>query len=264
MFSQEMENLIQAALQDGVLTDQEKNALVRRAQKEGIDIDELDIYIQSLLQKRHQEMAEKEAENDRQSKMGTVKKCPNCGQPIQSGWAACPACGYAFNIKGELNASVVQLQKDLQQISESYRRDINRLATEGPSIKGLITSSLSMDFSPADKLKMQCAAEKFATIMNVVVGNSRAELLDFLAFSMPKANKDGSKNGYVTGMVYGQQGKVFKNEDFGLAYWTLFSNCISAASVSFRNDPAFAQYFAFFEKETAKKKKSFFAKLFGR
>lgn len=70
MFSPEMENLIEATLQDGILTDQEKNVLIKRAQKEGIDIDELDVYIQSLLQKRHQAESAKDAENDRKSKMG--------------------------------------------------------------------------------------------------------------------------------------------------------------------------------------------------
>lgn len=35
MFSKEMEALIEAALQDGVLTDQEKTVLLKRAQREG-------------------------------------------------------------------------------------------------------------------------------------------------------------------------------------------------------------------------------------
>ena len=46
MFSKELESLIQATLQDGLLTDQEKAVLIRRAQNEGVDLDELDIYIQ--------------------------------------------------------------------------------------------------------------------------------------------------------------------------------------------------------------------------
>ena len=44
MFSKEMEALIQATLEDGVLEDHEKAALIKRAQKEGIDLDELEIY----------------------------------------------------------------------------------------------------------------------------------------------------------------------------------------------------------------------------
>ena len=54
MFSKELEDLIQATLADGVLTDNEKMALVKRAEKEGVDLAELEIYIDSLLQKRIQ------------------------------------------------------------------------------------------------------------------------------------------------------------------------------------------------------------------
>ena len=52
MFSKELESLIQATLEDGILEDNEKAALVKRAQKEGVDLDELEIYITSILQRR--------------------------------------------------------------------------------------------------------------------------------------------------------------------------------------------------------------------
>ena len=48
MFSQELENLIQATLEDGVLEEFEKAALVKRAQAEGVDLAELEIYINSV------------------------------------------------------------------------------------------------------------------------------------------------------------------------------------------------------------------------
>lgn len=237
MFSKEMEALIEATLQDGVLTDQEKAVLVKRAQKEGIDVDELDVYIQSLLQKRHQAEAEEDAKNDKQSKIGIMKKCPNCGQPIQSGWTACPACGFAFNIQDELNNSAVKLQEDLNKVSADYRKMI---ANERNREK-------------ADDLRQQCAVEKNQIIQNVVIGSSRKELLDMLAFARPKANKLGSKKGFKL------DGAWFKAEDFGYAYWNLYENCINAASANFSSDPAFAQYFAFYEEE--KNKKSFIKKI---
>lgn len=58
MFSKKLEDLIQAALQDGVLTEQEKAAIMKRAQEEGEDKDEVEIYIQSLIQKKTQEQEE--------------------------------------------------------------------------------------------------------------------------------------------------------------------------------------------------------------
>ena len=56
MFSEKLEKLIQSSLQDGILTDQEKAAIIKRAKAEGEDIDEVEIYIDSLLQKRQKEL----------------------------------------------------------------------------------------------------------------------------------------------------------------------------------------------------------------
>ena len=124
MFSKEMEALIEATLQDGVITDQEKAVLIKRAEKEGIDIDELDVYIQSLLQKRHQAEAAEDAQNDRQSKMGSIKKCPNCGQTVQAGWAACPMCGFAFNVEENSTAYTIFAEKVTSMYSQTNGLDI--------------------------------------------------------------------------------------------------------------------------------------------
>jgi len=56
MFSERLDKLIQSSLQDGVLTDQEKAVILKRAKAEGEDIDEVEIYIDSLLQKRQKEL----------------------------------------------------------------------------------------------------------------------------------------------------------------------------------------------------------------
>ena len=50
MFSKELEELIEATLQDGILEEHEKQALLKRALLEGVDIAELVISINSKLQ----------------------------------------------------------------------------------------------------------------------------------------------------------------------------------------------------------------------
>ncbi len=75
MFSERLDKLIQSSLQDGVLTDQEKAVILKRAKAEGEDIDEVEIYIDSLLQKRQKELnntAVKKQANA--SKMNELKK----------------------------------------------------------------------------------------------------------------------------------------------------------------------------------------------
>ena len=58
MFSQKLESLIQTALKDGVLTEQEKEVIMKRALAEGEDKDEVEIYIQSLIKEREQGLGE--------------------------------------------------------------------------------------------------------------------------------------------------------------------------------------------------------------
>ena len=55
MFSKELEALINASLEDGILEEYEKAAIVKRAKSEGVDLTELEIYINSILQKRKRE-----------------------------------------------------------------------------------------------------------------------------------------------------------------------------------------------------------------
>lgn len=232
MFSKEMEALIEATLQDGVLTDQEKAVLVKRAQKEGIDIDELDIYIQSIMQKRHQAEAEEAAKADRQSKMGSVKRCPNCGAPVQPGDAACASCGYAFNADNKSSkSSIERLYDKLDEINK----------TKGAS------GGFSRVWNASDPI----IERKMDIISNFPVPNNRADLLDFLTAVQPRARKNGPKNGL----------KNASFEDLSFAYWNLYANCIMKAKISFANDSAFQYYFDHYEKET---KKGFFARLFGK
>ena len=99
MFSKELENLIQATLEDGVLEENEKAALLKRAQAEGVDSTELQIYINSILQKRQRERAEaedaKQAEIDRKKKEAVGRICPQCQRPVPPMTIRCQ-CGYEF------------------------------------------------------------------------------------------------------------------------------------------------------------------------
>jgi hypothetical protein len=118
MFSERLENLIKAALKDGVLTEQEKNAIIKRAEAEGEDIDEVDIYIQSLMQEKQQQLAKEaqEAETarivaqkkEREARMASeieeqkqhdtlIRKCPVCGAIIPALTNVCPGCHHVIN-----------------------------------------------------------------------------------------------------------------------------------------------------------------------
>lgn len=129
MFSERLENLIEAALQDGVLTDQEKASIIKRAQAEGEDIDEVEIYIQSLLQKRQQELNQKKKEANaiqtkedqeyEKERSQTLRKCPKCGTLIPNLSNVCPDCGYIIETTG--------IDKKVVLLIQLLRECINRV-----------------------------------------------------------------------------------------------------------------------------------------
>ena len=57
MLTQELEQLIHYALEDGVLTDKERSVLMRKAQEKGADLDEFEMILDAKLPQRlHQSL----------------------------------------------------------------------------------------------------------------------------------------------------------------------------------------------------------------
>lgn len=55
--SERIENLIEAALEDGVLTDKEREIILHRAEKEGEDVEEIEMILEARLAKRNSKQA---------------------------------------------------------------------------------------------------------------------------------------------------------------------------------------------------------------
>lgn len=107
MFSEELNKLIEASLVDGVITDQERAVIRKRALLEGVDPDEVDLMLDAEIQKIRQKQEEAVAK---------VKKCPRCGEIIPAMSVRCPTCGYELrNI--DANQSV---QKLFSMVNDIY------------------------------------------------------------------------------------------------------------------------------------------------
>ena len=119
MFSKELENLIKATLEDGKLEDYEKAALAKRAQAEGVDLTELEIYINSLLQRRERELNQKKEEEEnvynKQKKEAFGRVCPNCGAQVLPMTLKCD-CGYEFT-KQQTSSAVKILFEKIEDIN---------------------------------------------------------------------------------------------------------------------------------------------------
>lgn len=129
MYDEKLEQLIDAALADGELTEKEKQVLFKKAQALGVDLDEFEMMLDARLVKSQKAEQEKTASSaPKSNKFGDVKKCPACGALVQSYQGVCPECGYAFEGVGA-NEAVKELSNllqresstdKLQQIIDSY------------------------------------------------------------------------------------------------------------------------------------------------
>jgi ribosomal protein L32 len=143
MLSEELKKLIDASLTDGVLTDKERAVIRKKALLEGVDPDEVDILLDSEVQKIRQKQ---------QEAVGNVRKCPNCGEIIPAMTSACPSCGY-------------QLEMESNKVIERFSKGL-----EGKKGRSSKLFDLSLN------------NERANYINNFVIPNSAEELFEFTLF----------------------------------------------------------------------------------
>lgn len=185
MFSKELESLIQATLEDGVLEDYEKAALVKRAQAEGVDLTELEIYINSILQKRQKEKEkEKNAkieQHNREKKEAFGRVCPNCGKQVPPMTLKCE-CGFEFT--RENKTSAIQLMFD--RISVIQSQPLKNTDSRTPEYRG--------------EMK-QRTAQIISSIQLCPVPNTKEDIIEFLSLAISNSKLKGGLWGTISGRL---------------------------------------------------------------
>lgn len=217
MYNEKIEALISAALADGVLTEKEKQVLFKRAQTEGIDLDEFEMVLDARLvelQKAEKEKAEKSA--PKSTKYGDVRKCPVCGAMVPALVGVCPECGYEFSgLDANLSSQKLQAQideiladaekKKIEIQQKSHLRDYRK--------KGETRSPMDKAIKEVDY-----GAEKriINVIKNFSVPNTKSDLFEFTVSLQSKING-----------VYGNE------------YYEKLEECIAKIKLLFPNDSIF-------------------------
>ena len=105
LIPEEIEDLIQQYLTDGVLTDKERQVILNKAEKMGLDRDEIDLYLDAEVQK-----IEQAAGSITRQRKG--KTCPYCGASVPLLTEKCPYCGE--NITPEASDELKEIFDNLE------------------------------------------------------------------------------------------------------------------------------------------------------
>lgn len=208
MYNEKIEGLIKAALADGVLTEKEKQVLFKRAQEQGIDLDEFEMVLDARLvelQKEEKEKASKSA--PKSDKYGDVRKCPTCGSLVPALATSCPDCGYEF-AGLESNLSSQKLADKIEKIRKEYSSEINDIQ-QHPDQRW--------------NFKRQMLTELSQAIKTFPIPNTKADLFEFITSMQTKMLSEF----------------IFKAE--GEAYFTKYNEAIIKSKAMCANDPMFAK-----------------------
>lgn len=173
IYNNQLEALIEAALADGVLTEKEKQILFKKAQMQGIDLDEFEMVLEAKLFEKRKSMqavvSQQTSAAPRSNKYGDVRKCPSCGAMVESFSVRCPECGFEFN-NVNANMTVTQFFNRMQQIEENSNSNLLSVYTKGLGVNKTINMKKSL-------------------IVNFPVPTTREDILEFLTLAVPQARK---------------------------------------------------------------------------
>lgn len=176
MYNEQIEKLIELALADGQLTEKEKQVLFKRAEAEGIDLDEFEMVLEARIFEKTKNKTTEPVAAPKSDKLGDVKKCPACGAIAESFTTRCSDCGHSFN-SIMANVTINELFKKLNEIENS--RSSNALTHFGSAF----TKHLGVD---------KITNQKKSIISNFPIPNTKEDILEFLSLSISKAKKVGN------------------------------------------------------------------------
>ena len=193
MLTPELEQLIQYALADGVLTDKERAVLMKKAEAAGADLDEFEMILEAKLYE-----AKKAAAPKASNKEGEVRKCPHCGARVRSFRTTCEECGYEFrNAEAVKSAAVLFEQikslemektRELALNEDNKNKQLKAFGGVYSRERRKQRDDLVENLNEAEKaIKKRFNEAKASLIKLYAVPNTNQDLLEFLTMAAAAA-----------------------------------------------------------------------------
>lgn len=219
MLTPELEQLIQYALADGVLTDKERAVLMKKAEAAGADLDEFEMILEAKLHEAKKAAAA--AAPKASNKEGEVRKCPHCGTPITSFRTTCQECGYEFrNLEAVKSAAV--LFEQIKSLEMEKTRELalheNNKNKQLEAFGGVYSSerrkerdNLTRRLNESGKAIVKKFSEaKISLIKLYAVPNTKQDLIEFLTMAVAAVSiNDNDDDDYDVNGVIRKEGEAW-------------------------------------------------------
>lgn len=185
---QEIDDLIKEYLTDGIISTKERQVLLNKAQALGLNVDEVDLYIDAQQQKADQAVAA--TMNKRRG-----KTCPFCGSSIPELTDKCPNCG--GNITPEASKELEDIFEHLETALVNFKsgEDVEKNKAEveryvrkarmyygnNPKVQHLL-EEVEMESEAAEKEARKNAQKKFW--LNIIEKNKKIVLIAIAVISL--------------------------------------------------------------------------------
>lgn len=146
---------------------------------------------------------------------GTIHKCPNCGEVMESFLTICPTCGY--EVRGARSSSSVrELAAKLEALSAQKMPDFK----ENKSVMKMI---FGKDFKEGDAAKEalerfegQKSQEMASLIINFGVPNTKEDIMEFMLLAASHINVDKGIDDDVTKAWISKLDQVYQRAEISL------------------------------------------------
>ena len=198
LIPEELNALIQKYLTDGVLTDKERQVILNKAEKLGLDRDEIDLFLDAEVQKIEQA-------TDAAARRQKGKQCPYCGGSVPQLTDKCPHCGEYITVEASneiqeifdnLEEALIDLKSGIDLAKskaniERYARKARMYYEHNPKVQRLLSDIEKETIDAENRGK---ANARKSAIIQVILNHKKLLILTIVVLAVFLSIKRCSNN----------------------------------------------------------------------